>query len=144
MATILNDGLQFSDLSPDDRHAFLRTPERKLFDARTKFYKFTDNPLVGNEGISPWWSFFDSSRLSDGTVVDGFEAAEEYASRLGKSHREYQQVRSAISERFNNRMRDLLMIQLNTKAWGFAGVASGQKEFKDPALANVYFIGGRV
>jgi hypothetical protein len=150
VTTVLNEGLQFADLSQKDKRAFLRNPEKRLFDSRTRFYKLTGFPLLGHNGITPWWSFFERTRLSDGTIADGFQDSEEYARRLGKSHRDYQRVRSAVSHQFKNAMRDLLIIQLDTQAWGFAGVASGQREFadseiaKDPSLANIYFIGGRV
>jgi hypothetical protein len=41
-------------------------------------------------------------------------------------------------------MTDLLMIQLNEPVWGFAGQASGQREFADEQreLQNVLLIGG--
>ncbi len=147
--TVLNEGIRFSDLPEGDRRAFLRPPERRLF-AHTKLYKLTSYPLEGPRGITPWWSFFERVRLGDGTAVDGYKEAEEFAHRLQVSHQTYQRARSAVSNQFGNSMSNLLIIQLQVKAWGFAGIARGQREFsdeeikEDPSLANVYLIGGRV
>jgi len=114
-----------------------------LFAAGTKFYKWTSFPLVGPRGITPWWSFVNRTVLSDGFVAEGFRDSEVYASRLGVSPRSKQRVRGAVSEKFNNPMQNLLMIQLDEKVWGFAGTTSGQPQFKSPALDNVYLIGGK-
>jgi len=143
MTTILNNDLQFSRISLEDRQAFLREPDKILFDAGTEFYKWTSYPLVGRDGrITPWWSFVITKRLPSGFVADGFRESQVYARRLGVSHRAYQQVRQAVSENFNNAMRNLLVVRLKTKVYGLAGPTSGQREFKDPALDNVLLIGG--
>jgi len=41
-------------------------------------------------------------------------------------------------------MQNLLVIQMKVQAWGFAGQASGQREFADEEtdLQHVYLIGG--
>jgi hypothetical protein len=132
-----------SSVPLDDRRAFLRLPVKMQFSAGTRFYKWTSFPLVGHKGITPWWSFFIRTRLPDGLVAEGFRDSEVYARRLGVPHRSYQQVRGAVSERFNNPMQNLLVVQLDTSVWGFAGTTSGQPEFKNPALDNVYLIGGK-
>jgi hypothetical protein len=72
---------------------------------------------------------------------EGMRRSEEYAQRLGNSHREYQKVRSAVSEQFENNLSNFLLVILKREAWGFAGIAAGQPEFKHPALANVFLIG---
>lgn len=59
------------------------------------------------------------------------------------THRQYQKVRSAVSEKFNNNLKNLLVTELLDDIWGFAGRTSGQPEFKDPLLANVFLIGGK-
>lgn len=48
-----------------------------------------------------------------------------------------------MSETFNNKLQNLLLIELIADVWGFAGKTSGQPEFRDPALANVFLIGGK-
>lgn len=50
--------------------------------------------------------------------------------------------RGAVSGQFRNTMKNLLVIQLNTQIWGFAGQASGQREFADDQtdLHHVYLI----
>jgi hypothetical protein len=143
MIMILNESFSFSIAPLDDRRAFLREPERVLLRASTRLYKWTSYPLVGAKGITPWWSFVIQTRLPSGFVAEGFRGSETQARRLGVPHREYQRVRGAVSEKFNNKMQDLLLIQLNIDAYGFAGPTSGQQQFKDPALANVYLIGGK-
>ena len=83
------------------------------------------------------------TRLPSGFEAVGFRGSEIYARRLGVAHREYQRVVGAVSEKFNNKMQNLLLIQLNFDIYGFAGPTSGQQEFKDPARANVYLMGGK-
>ena len=75
--------------------------------------------------------------------MEGFRDSETAAHRLGVSHRRYQGVRAAVSEKFNNKMANLLLIELMNGVWGFGGVTRGQAEFKNPKLANVYLIGGK-
>ena len=88
-------------------------------------------------------SYVKQTRLPSGFVADGFRTSEIMAGRLGVTHRQYQRVRSAVSENFNNNLQNLLLIELLDNVWGFAGTTSGQPEFKDPALANVFLIGGK-
>jgi hypothetical protein len=139
----LNEKLEFRSASREVQMAFLGVPEKVLLKARTKLYKWTDYPLVGPFGITPWWSYFQQTRLPSGFIAEGFGSTENFARRLGVHHREYQRVRGAVSEKFDNNMQLLLLIELTVDAWGFAGRTSGQPEFKDPKLANVYLIGGK-
>lgn len=140
---VLNEGFSFSATPKDDQRAFLREPEKLLLRAGTRLYKLTSYPLVGPKGITPWWSFVIQTTLPSGFVAEGFRGTETMARRRGVTHREYQRVRGAVSEKFNNLMENLLLIQLNVDAYSFAGPTSGQQEFKGPALANVYLIGGK-
>lgn len=140
---VLNEGFSFSSAPLQDRRAFLRNPERMLFHVDTKFYKWTSYPLVGPKGITPWWSFVIKTRLPSGLMAEGFRDSEIYARRLGVPHIKYQRVRGAVSEKFNNPMENLLLIRLTREVWGYAGITSGQQEFKDPALSHVYLMGGK-
>ncbi len=143
-----NEALNFSTVSPAVKRAFRGEPERMLLSASVRLYKWTNGSLVTGVAVSPWWSFVESTRLPSGTLAEGFRVAESRAARLQRPHREFARSRAAISGEFRNSMRHLLIIQLNIPAWGFAGQASGQREFAsgditvDPYLANVYFIGG--
>jgi hypothetical protein len=141
---ILNESLDFDRADHEVRRAFLRQPERVLLTPPTRLYRWTNRPLVGPHGISAWWSFVESRRLPSGAVVDGFRISEERAHRLGRTHREFARSRAAISDEFRNTMTDLLLVQLTTKVWGFAGQASGQPEFSRERadLQNVFLIGG--
>lgn len=141
---MLNDAFRFDDAAPAVKRAFVRAPEKVRVAARRQLYKWTNRPLVGPWGISPWWSFVEATRLPSGTTADGFRTSEERARRLGKTHRDYARVRSAISDRFENSMTDLLVVSLVEDVWGFAGQASGQPEFKEELadLQNVLLIGG--
>ena len=140
---VLNESLVFSSVPTDVTSAFLGPPEKVLLRSRTKLYKWTDYDLIGPKGgITAWWSYVEQTRLPGGFVAEGFRTSETIARRLGTTHRQYQKVRSAVSETFNH-MRHLLLIELLRDVWGFAGRTSGQREFKDPALANVYLIGGK-
>ena len=140
----LNESLRFRDVDPIVKRAFLRAPEKIQLYASVQLYKWTNRPLLGRQGISPWWSFVESTRLPNGTIAEGFRVSEERAARLGRMHRDYAKVRAAISGEFHNSMTDLLVIRLNEPVWGFAGQAAGQPEFaKDHVgLQHVFLIGG--
>jgi|SRR5580698_1845689 hypothetical protein len=140
---ILNEDLALSSMPGSARSAFIGTPDKVLLKRGTKLYKWTDHDLLGPWGVTPWWSYVEQTRLPSGIVAEGFRTSETRASRLGVTHRQYQKVRSAVSENFNNHLANLLLIDLQEDVWGFAGRTSGQPEFKDPALANVFLIGGK-
>ena len=77
-------------------------------------------------------------------MADAFRTSEERVARLGKSHREFARALPAGSEQFCNTMKNMLVIQLKTQIWGFAGQASGQREYAEDQtdLQHVYLIGG--
>jgi hypothetical protein len=79
-----------------------------------------------------------------GRLVEGFYVAEERAGRLGKSHRQFERSRAAISDQFGNAMTHLIVIRLTVDAWALAGQASGQPEFakEHSGLQHVVLIGG--
>lgn len=140
----LNDNLDANRIDHTIRRAFLRQPEKILLAPPLRLYRWSNRPLLGPHGISPWWSFVEPIRLPSGAFAEGFRVAEERARRLGKTHREFARARAAISDEFRNTMTNLIVVQLATQAWGLAGQASGQPEFaKDRAdLQNVFLIGG--
>lgn len=140
----LNETFRFEDADAVVKRAFNRPPEKTCIRAGRQLYKWTGWPLEGPNGISPWWSFVESTRLPSGAMAEGFRVSEERARRLGKSHRDYARVRAAISDQFNNSMADLLVVHVNEDVWGLAGLASGQREFKDDQVdrQHVYLIGG--
>jgi hypothetical protein len=140
---LLNEDFQFSGASKQVKDAFIGSPEKVPLSPGTKLYKWTDYPLVSPNGITPWWCFVIQRRLPSGMVADGFRRTEQLAARLGTTHRDYQRVRTAVSEQFQNTMQNLLVSELTLACWGFAGKAIGQQEFKDPQLKNVYLIGGK-
>jgi hypothetical protein len=107
------------------RRAFIRRPEEVLLKPPVRLYKWTNRPLLGAHGVSPWWSFVEARRLPSGATVDGFRVAEERARRLGKTHREFARSRAAISDQFGNTMTHLLVVQLTTEAWAFADMSAG-------------------
>jgi hypothetical protein len=141
---ILNEGMDFDGADHEVRRAFLRQPEKVLLTPPARLYRWTNRPLVGPQGISPWWSFVESRMLPSGAVVEGFRISEDRARRLGRTHREFARSRAAISDDFRNTMTELLLVQLTTDVWGFAGQASGQPEFarERTDLQNVFLIGG--
>jgi hypothetical protein len=141
---ILNEDLRFDAVDASVRRAFLRPPEKLLLATRSHLYKWTDAPLNQGGRISPWWSFVETTQLPSGVVADGFRVSEERAQRIGRTHREFARSRAAISGQFNNRLSQLLVIELSVAVWAFAGQASGQPEFarNQPELANVFLIGG--
>ena len=121
---ILNEELHVADLDPTVKRAFLRVPDKILLAPSVQLYKWTSRPLFGGSGITPWWSFVQTTRLPSGMVADGFRVSEERAARLGKSHREFARARAAVSEQFGNTMKNLLVIQINVQVWAFAGQAA--------------------
>jgi hypothetical protein len=137
----LNDTLDFGTARDDVKRAFLRPPQKILIANGTRLYRWSSGPLkVGH--MPPWWLFVESRLLPNGELFEGFRVAKERARRLGKSHRDYDRARLALSEKFDNAMTHLLLVTTNVPAWGFAGQASGQHEFKDTTLKHVFFIGG--
>jgi hypothetical protein len=141
---VLNDSLNFENVDPTVRKAFLRAPDKLLIRPGVRLYKWTDRSLIDGPRITPWWSFVESTRLPSGLMADGFRVTEERAARLGKSRRDFARKRSAISAQFGNSMTRLLIIQINQPVWGFAGQASGQPEFAAdrPEFRHVFPIGG--
>ena len=141
---ILNEGLRFDTVDASVKRAFLRPPEKLQLSPRTHLYKWTDAPFNQGGRVSPWWSFVETTQLPSGAMADGFRVSEERAKRIGRTHRELARSRAAISGQFNNRLSNLLVIELSVPVWGFAGQASGQPEFarNQPELANVFLIGG--
>jgi hypothetical protein len=141
---ILNEGLRFDTVDASVRRAFLRPPEKVQLSPRTHLFKWTDRPLIQGGRISPWWSFAETTQLPSGAMADGFRVSEERAERIGRTHREFARSRAAISGQFNNRLSNVLVIELSIRVWGFAGQASGQPEFarNQPELSNVFLIGG--
>lgn len=141
---ILNEELRFADVESSVTRAFLRAHDKILLLPAVELYKWTSHPLLNGSRITPWWSFVQTTRLPSGMVAEGCRASEERAARLGKSHREFSRARAAVSDQFRNSMKNLLVININVQIWGFAGLASGQREFADdqPDLKHVYLIGG--
>ena len=121
----LNETFAFSSAPIDVRAAFLGPAEKVLLRRGTKLYKWTDYGLLGAHGVTPWWSYVEKTVLPSGFVAEGFRTSEMMARRLGVTHRQYQRVRSAVSEKFNNDLRTLLLIELLDDIWGFAGRTSG-------------------
>jgi hypothetical protein len=118
----LNEELNFDTAADADvKRAFLGVPQKLALHAGTKLYKWTSSPLLGPHGITPWWLFVERRVLPDGTIADGFRKSEEYARRLDSSHREHVRIRVSVSEKFNNSMNDLLLVQLAAPVWAFAG-----------------------
>lgn len=141
---ILNENLRFDDVDSQVKRAFLHTPDRVLLAPRVRLYKWTNRSLIDGTRITPWWSFVESTRLPSGMMAEGFRMSEERAARLGKTHRDFARARAAVSGQFGNTMAHLLLIETNQPVWGFAGQASGQREFADdrPEFAHVFLIGG--
>jgi hypothetical protein len=140
----LNETIDPDRIDAVVRRAFLRQPEKVLLKAFTRLYRWSSRPLVGANGISSWWSFFDSRRLPSGMLVDGFRVSEERAQRIGKTHRDFARARVAISGQFGNTMTNLIVVQLTRDVWGLAGQAAGQPEFAKERvdLQHVFLIGG--
>jgi hypothetical protein len=144
---MLNDRLDFATLERYVKDAFIGKVDKVPLNAGTKLFKFTDHPLFGPGGVTPWWCFVSATRLPSGIVAEGFRRAEEYSRRLGVSHSEFQKRRLAVGEGLGktpNRMRNLLLAEVIGNVWGFAGKTGGQREFSNPDLDNVYLIGGSV
>jgi len=140
----LNERLSFEHAELKVRRAFLRTPERIRLDPPTRLYRWTNPSSFDGSHIATWWSFVESTRLTSGKVADGFLVSEERAARIGRSHQKFARARVAISDQFGNTMAELLMVKVVQPVWGFAGQASGQREFADSdvEVRHVFLIGG--
>lgn len=138
----LNETKDFASISTlDDRRAFLagRPESKELLNTETKLYKWTQHPLIGRRGITPWWSLVDSLKLKTGTTVPSLEKIHEWCSNIGVHEREYARALSAVTEQWNT-MSKPLFIELIQPVWAWIGKVSGQK--KDQNDAKIFFIGG--
>lgn len=84
MESELNSGLTFDQATvtrPDVRRAFVggRAETAERLPAGTKLYKWTQYPLVGRKGISPWWRFLEDATLANGRKADGLRQLQTYA-----------------------------------------------------------------
>lgn len=104
----------------------------------TRLFKWTKS-ITTPKGVSPWWQFLESRRLSTGATCPGIQELQEYAARLGVHDRDYARVRAAVTEQWN-KMTNAVAIELVTGAWGYIGKASGQ--LKNEQVPNVFLIGG--
>lgn len=144
---MLNDSIEFSIVAQKVRDAFVGKVDKVSLLAGTQLFKLTDFALIGGDGITPWWCFVRARRLPSGHIVDGFRMTEELSRRLGVPLGRYMKTMFAVGEnlgRVPNQMRGILLTELTADVWGFAGKASGQREFSDPKRNNVYLIGGGV
>jgi hypothetical protein len=104
----------------------------------TKLFKWTQS-ITTPRGISPWWQFLESRRLTTGAVCPGIQDFQEYAARLGVHDRDYARVRAAVTEEWN-KMTNPVAIELVNGEWGYIGKAAGQ--LKTKADPKILFIGG--
>jgi hypothetical protein len=104
----------------------------------TKLFKWTQS-ITTRRGVSPWWQFLISRRLSNGVNCSGIQELQEYAARLGVHDRDYARVRAAVTEQWN-KMTNAVAVELTKGAWGYIGKASGQ--LKDRNVSSVFLIGG--
>lgn len=156
---VLNEKLEFKDAPPLVKKAFNGTPDKMYLKETTELYKFTSYPLVSEKGnVTPWWSFVHAVQLPNGRKAEGLHEAAERARRIDEMQRQllsgaqrtrcsvrtYERARLAVSEEFNNSMRNYLSIALQQGVWGFVGIAAFQKAFKDPEFSNVLYIGGKI
>lgn len=119
---------------------------RVLLDAATRLYKFTEHPLSGPRGVTPWWHFLDACtvKLETGAPfqVPGYDTARQRAARIGVPDRDFGRARSAVSREWN-RMTRLVKIRLNQKTYAFFGQNAGMPldgEAPDPHAVKL--IGG--
>jgi hypothetical protein len=141
----LNEDYDFANAEEHVRRAFLGTPTRTELRQGTQLYRFTNGPLSSTpaDAVSGWWLPIITMPTAAGMVVDGFRVNEQRATRLNLSHREYLRARAAISEKFDNTMKHLMLVALKASMWAFVGLSAGQRQFKDQRdLRHVYLIGG--
>ncbi|ANM29237.1 hypothetical protein ABI59_06010 [Acidobacteria bacterium Mor1] len=142
----LNENYSFTGEAPADHQSAFTTQfgvHRVLLRPGTRLYKFTEYPLVGSRGITPWWNYHDSTtiQLTDGRPfqVEGFDVAQQRARRLGVSDQAYGRVRSAVTREWNA-MTGFLLVSVTTAAYGFFGQNQGMPV--DESTQGVKFIGG--
>ena len=141
---VLNESLSFERAELKVRRAFLRSPEKIRLDPPARLYRWANPSSFDGLHIAAWWSFVESTPLPSGKVAEGFLVSEERATRIGRSHQKFARARVAISDQFGNTMAELLMVKVVQPVWGFAGQASGQREFADSdvEVRHVFLIGG--
>jgi len=61
----LNEDLRFDNVPASVKRAFLRISEKIHLLPRAQLYKWTNRPLVGPSGISPWWSFVQNDKAPE-------------------------------------------------------------------------------
>lgn len=134
---ILNQTLNFKDLSPYDKAAFSGHVTKEIFMENTLLYRFSDHDRI----TSPWWS--DASDLGHTllTCLNNQQSLVDYV----RQH-------SAVKRQWNQ-LQDLIIIKLNVRAFGLRGLARPQNEasiytnkdsihYKEKFTKPVYFKGG--
>jgi hypothetical protein len=133
----LNHDVGWNDLEPFVRSAFqtkFGMPEKVLLPAGTVLYKFNDfRTLHGpnGNGLSPWWSPYNSYKHDA-----GWEQKAKIAKANGVSVREWGRLTSAVKENWNS-LNYLLIITLKDSVYGFFGGFSQMARIDAGAASKV-------
>jgi hypothetical protein len=127
-----------ADASTKDAFLYGRPEVVEWLSPGARLFKWTRS-ITSRIGVSPWWQFLESRRLSNGVQCPGLRELQEYAARLGVHDRDYARARVAVTEQWN-KMTHPVAIELMKGTWGYIGKASGQ--LKNNLIPGVYFIGG--
>ncbi|HWE01839.1 MAG TPA: hypothetical protein VG326_05465 [Tepidisphaeraceae bacterium] len=140
MATaFLNASLKPESLSADVRSCFRGAISFIKLPAGTRVFKFTQFPLHGPKGITPWW--FSCRPLSGSDI--GLEGLLERAKRLNIPPERYARARGAVDEGWGNDMSKLLVAQLLADVGALMGQnASKPINSKISEYDNIAYIGG--
>lgn len=137
---LLNEELNWCDVTASVKNAFLGTPRKLPLLAGRELYKFTQHPLYSEVGVTPWWSAVVPVLPGD----TGLDQLLKRAEHSGNTGSELSRARNAVSHAWKNTMSGLLRAKLTSTVFGFAGRVAHQPYDDDPAKKNVFFIGGAI
>src|SRR5439155_85949 len=98
MTSMLNEGISLGSVSADVRAAFTGGAEPQLISKDWKLYKYTQYPLFGSRGVTPWWSSVEPIGPGD----PGFAGSLERAHRLGADPARFARARASVTEEWND------------------------------------------
>lgn len=134
----LNQELDFATLESKIRMTFAGNVAHKtLLKAGHELYKFTQQPLIGDHGVTPWWSSVEPLSSDD----TGLAVLLERSSNLGVTASQFSRACNAVTRQWNS-MSGLLVTVIQIPVYAFVGRVAHQRFDEGADYRNVFLIGG--
>ena len=139
---VLHESAIFDSIASAEVKAAFKTGSpvfKELLRAGTKLFKWTQYPLVGPRGITPWWSLLNDTTLRNGVTVPGFATLQKRMGGGFDKARDYARARNAVTMQWNHLSKPLV-IELLQDVFAFIGITAHQR--RDQNDPKIFFIGG--